>query len=506
MKSWKDLRIRTKLLIFYAATIVFIVLLNVFTNYNAFEYIRTINQNLTGYLDIHQIKSTLDVNHQAIDSYLRERRSQDMETFYSTIPKLWNQIEEADNRILGGSPYTNLPVYFQLNAIRAGTTAYLNLASEAIRKRNQGEEDFWLSYVRAEHVLNYVQIYVSTLLNIRMNEGVEANKALLDQANRIRFISFFLVFVVGTFLLSVSVLFANSVSRPIRRLERLSSRISSGKFDSGEIAVESQDEIGKLTITFNEMSRSIRLLVEGLQEKADLEKRLHDEELMIEKMGRSLQEAQFLGLQSQINPHFLFNTLNTIARTAAVEEASQTMALIHSLAKVFRYNLRNHDKPVRLTEELTILEEYLSIQKSRYGDRLHYSIHSTVCTDNIYLPCFTLQPFVENAMKYGIEPKEAGGFIRIEVRRRKETTLITIKDNGVGMDRKTLNAVMHDHEGVYKGQTSGIGIGNVVNRLNLHFGGDERISMQSKLNEGTTVRITIPEERREMLYVPAAHS
>ena len=230
-------------------------------------------------------------------------------------------------------------------------------------------------------------------------------------------------------------------------------------------------------------------MVEGLHEKADLERRLHEEEISMVRMQRSLQEARFMGLQSQINPHFLFNALNTISRTALFEGAEGTSGLIKSLATLFRYHLRDPRKWISLAEELSILREYLSIQQYRYGERLRYRIESSVSAEDIYIPAFTLQPLVENAVKHGIEPREEGGEITVEVHRSKQQIEVLVRDTGCGMDTYQANEILSS---TGKKEGSGIGVSNVRERLALFFGGREDFLVSSEKGLGTTVTIRIP--------------
>jgi len=210
-------------------------------------------------------------------------------------------------------------------------------------------------------------------------------------------------------------------------------------------------------------------------------------------MQRSLQEARFMGLQSQINPHFLFNALNTISRTAMFEGAEGTGGLIKSLATLFRYHLRDPRKKISLAEELTIVQEYLSIQQYRYGERLRYRIESTVPTENIYIPAFTLQPLVENAVKHGIEPREDGGEIVIEVNRSRQQIVVMVRDTGCGMDAAQAEGIFNPSG---KADGAGIGVSNVRERLALFYGGREDVQVSSEKGVGTTVRISIPVANR----------
>ncbi|HUX12128.1 MAG TPA: histidine kinase [Spirochaetia bacterium] len=497
-ERWKSLRLRDKLLSFYTVMIVIMVVINAATSYNAYRYMQVFNQNLITYFDIHQLQLTLETNRSSLESYLRTNAAAGLEGYYELFPRVWQLMgtieKEAD---------TSLEAYFQLRATQRGLDAYFKLAALAVRKRQLGAEDAYATYVRAEHINAYVKGYISLLLNIELSDGSKAFQRLVRRANGVQLLSFLALLGLGILSIMFGVLFSNSISRPIRRLADMSARIAGGDLDVGEMEVESHDEVGILSASFNSMSRSIQQMVLDLREKATLEKRLHEEELTIVKMEQSLQEAQFLGLQSQINPHFLFNTLNAIARTAMFEQATETSHLIQSLSRLFRYNLRDPRKTVTLKDELEITSEYMAIQKHRYQERLRFNVNCAIDTEQVAIPCFTLQPLIENSVKYGIEPKEEGGEISIDIRSRARKIRICIQDTGVGMSRAELRKVLNGKNGQYTGQTSGIGVANVVRRLHLLYSGEETFSMKSVPGEGTTITIVIPNREVEGADVSA---
>lgn len=477
-----------------------IVLINVATSFTAFNYMQVFNRHLTSYFNIHQLQIAIESSRVALERYMREKSPGQLDIYSGLVPRIRRLM-----RIVEAESNSSLEAYFQLRATERGLDAYFPLADEAIRKRAGGAEDYYATYVRSAKIQNYVDGYISQLLSIRLSDGSRSYQVLLHRAMTVRLLSFLAIVALGILSIVFGVLFSNYVSGPVRKLADLSSRIAAGDLDVGDMKVDSHDEIGILAASFNAMSRSIRQRVKDLREKAMLEKKLHEEELTIVKMEQSLHEAQFLGLQSQINPHFLFNTLNTIARTAMFERAEGTAQLIQSLSRVFRYNLRDSRKTVTLQEELQILEEYLALQKRRYDDRLEFRIRCGFDATGVSVPCFTLQPLVENAIKYGIEPKEEGGVLEVDVRRRAGMVHISVRDDGLGMTRRHLRAVLGGSPSSST-HSSGIGIPNVVDRLRLLYRGRERFTIRSSPGRGTVVHLAVPATWEAAGNVPTAHS
>jgi sensor histidine kinase YesM len=213
-------------------------------------------------------------------------------------------------------------------------------------------------------------------------------------------------------------------------------------------------------------------------------------------MGRALREAQFMSLQDQMRPHFLFNALNTISRSALLEEAPSTERLALGLGRLMRYSIGAGGGSVPLREELDVLREYLEFQSIRFGKRLAWRIDADERLGALPIPRFTLQPLVENAVRHGIEPLERGGAVRVRAALRRGRVRIVVADNGAGMGREraaALRAAGGDSAEPPLGvEGSGLGIANIKLRLALRYGDQARLCVSSAPGRGTVVRISMP--------------
>jgi len=208
-------------------------------------------------------------------------------------------------------------------------------------------------------------------------------------------------------------------------------------------------------------------------------------------------ELELKALQSQINPHFLFNTLNVISKLAYIEGAERTSEWTISTSKLLRYNLRKLDEPVTLREEVEHAKEYFSIQKARFRDRVMFQLDiDETCLDQV-IPCLTLQPLLENAFVHGIEGMEEGAIIQLSIRPRKNYIRITIADNGVGMEEDIRRAILQSSSYPFskKGHSTGLGMSNVLRRLQLFYGIEKLVKIYSTPNKGTTIVLTLPKKR-----------
>lgn len=225
-------------------------------------------------------------------------------------------------------------------------------------------------------------------------------------------------------------------------------------------------------------------------------KLLAEERRRIE-LENALRDLELKALQSQVNPHFLFNTLNTAARLAYLENASRTSEIVYSLASLLRYSLRNIDKLVSLKEEITHIKHYLYIQEVRYKGRIRAVIEIPEHLGDVLLPVMSLQPLVENAIVHGLEKKVEGGEVRIMAYEAGDLVKVEIADNGVGIKREVLERLGQSGP-TGTGHTTGLGLLNVDLRLKRYFGSSYGLQLESEPGRGTKVTLVFPKKVEEV--------
>ncbi|WP_327204763.1 sensor histidine kinase [Paenibacillus sp. DMB20] len=278
--------------------------------------------------------------------------------------------------------------------------------------------------------------------------------------------------VVLAFVVVISVFVSAKISKPIRRLEKSVKKVERGDFSSS-VDVQGFVEVERVSHRFNLMVQRIRELMQQIIREQEAKRK-----------------SELDVLQAQINPHFLYNTLNSVIRLAESGRNEEVVKTITSLSKLFRISLSKGSHIITVREELEHVRNYLIIQNIRYKNKFRFTIDA----EEQVLDCLTLklilQPLVENAIVHGLEELYGPGMIRIEARRVEGNVQIMITDNGLGMSPEKLVSVLNGCPDSKRG--SGVGVQNVQERIRLAYGQAYGLAFESEREEGTTVTVTLP--------------
>ncbi len=356
--------------------------------------------------------------------------------------------------------------------------------------------DYYLQYYETVEVGNYVDTYLEQMLRSNLRDG----NALYQTQRHILYLAPFCLAALLLFsalvLLRIQQWFSRQILDPVITLADAARTLAANQMDIPDVhVVDSDDEIGDLTGTFNRMKDDCRSLLTAQQEKEELTRELYEERLQLIAAENQLSAAQFAMLKQQMNPHFLFNTLTLISQTAQQECAAETDELIRQLSVLLRRNLYDRQDRATIRQELETIYSYMYIQESRFRDRVAFWVDCEVAPEAYSIPTFTLQPLVENAVSHGVAPKAAGGVIRIRVALRGGVLRVTVTDNGVGMDPAVRDRLRRLDD-VPAGQNNGIGVVNVARRLSI-LCPESSFHVASWQNVGTCIRIELPLEWAE---------
>ncbi|MFT9848203.1 sensor histidine kinase [Aneurinibacillus sp. REN35] len=287
------------------------------------------------------------------------------------------------------------------------------------------------------------------------------------------------------------------------QLEAVSSKVSELPLDKDKLfgylqQVSRQDEkkvSAAAELLFMTANYIVKTIAEQIaqQELTEKTQKLMEELRMRTELEKTLQDIELRMLHSQMNPHFLFNTLNTISRLAYLEGAEKTQEITYSLSRILRYNLRKIDKLVPLEEEMAYIRHYLFIQQTRYRDRIAFESRITPEAEHISIPLLTLQPLIENAIVHGFEPEGKPINIRLSGETDGKVCCFTVEDNGRGMPASKLADMLSNVRRRGTGHTTGIGLYNIHRRLQYQFGMEYGITnMKSASGKGMAITITLP--------------
>ena len=419
----------------------------------------------------------------AFEHYVREPSQESNQTFADACA--------AAEESLAALPFDYAKIgedrYARTWSLRQGYAGYQK-ARDAFLQLAPSAEDYVERMYAVMDQQDYLAEYALRLTQATLEQENTTYSSQATRLQRLPWLYFgLLAAAVALMLLLIRVL-NRAVVQPLLRLAQASRSIAGGDYTGADLPVHSGDEVGQLTGTFNRMKHAMAEHLSTLNA-------LHREEVRNLALEKDLEHTRLEVLKSQVNPHFLFNTLNMISCMARLEDASTTDQMIVHLGSLFRHNLRTKQQEVTLEEELDGLEDYIYLQQMRFDGRITVEKKIEADPAAVRLPSFTLQPIVENAFSHGLKSCEEGGRIRLRGWMQGRTLILTVADNGRGMTPAELDALQ---EKIAQSERTGrsIGLGNISRRITMLYP-EGRMQVFSREGHGTVIRFEIPQEDRE---------
>ena len=438
------------------------------------EGLTSVQENMTEYLNV---KTT-----EALENYYRSEQD-----FYAQVQNLSSDISSVTFKRMERN-------------IRNMSQQYIDAVGQTIEaKRGRNVEKYRIRYENATDLYEYINSYIYSL-NIEQFINNSENYNALSKVFRVfEFVSMFIMaaVIIGNVILIIN--FTGNLISPLRKLAGQADEVARGNFDIEFTDYKSHDEIGVVTNAFNQMVISIRQYIGQIQERMEIERQLKEKELLMEA---HLKDAQLKYLQAQINPHFLFNTLNAGAQLAMMEEADKTYEYVQKMAEFFRYNVKKGNDIVTVKDEIELVDNYIYILNVRFSGDIHYekSIEEKVL--DAPMPSMILQPIIENCINHGIREMAGKGKIWLTAFSFEGQPCISIRDNGIGMSAETIEKVL---AGTYREEElsgDSNGMNNIIVRLQLFTETEDVIDIISEgKNMGTEVRIYLKPSAREDKHV-----
>lgn len=304
---------------------------------------------------------------------------------------------------------------------------------------------------------------------------------------------FFVVVLCDTIMV---VMMTRRLTKPLKILSGRAKEVTAGDLSVDIPVFRTGDEVESLSKAFDKMMGSIREYVEAQRVSMEKENEMRENELKTQTL---LKDAQLKYLQSQINPHFLFNTLNAGMQLAMIEDADKTALFIENMAEFFRYNLSRINEDATLADEIQLVDHYIYILNVRFAGDIHYKKEIEPGLENVLVPSMILQPLVENAVQYGIRGVEWEGWVTLRIWQETGTVYIEVADNGRGMSRELIERVLRGEnvKNRKNSKSNGIGIYNVLERLQMYYTTEDVLEIKSDgEGKGTQFMLKIPKEVR----------
>lgn len=439
---------------------------------------------------LHELQIQLDEIQSSLETYLSVYSSSSLAKLLYSTETLDESLPESRQIYNDGEELLKREIYFLLDS-------YLIQVKQIIewkRGRNVSEytggfEDLYILY-------NYItkRIDIVSLQGFRSQLGEYGDFLVLFR--NIQIYSLILIILIMAFSFSILLRNINTVSYPIQQLSIMAEKISSGDFELPDVKFDSVNEINHVASAFNNMKNSISHYIKELQKQKEIEKQIMTERVRNLKMEQLLKRMELYTMQAQMNPHFLFNTINTGVQLAIVEEAEKTADFMENLAALFRYNIREKKFFVPLRHEYEGLKSYFNILKIRFPHSLSLElIIPEDLLDRFSCPAMILQPIVENSIIHAFKTKEGLGSIIVKIEFLDPILKISVKDDGIGIPGETVKALLTSHTHDYQLSSKVMGLENVIQRCYFFYPEEDNvIEINSESQSGTEIIININTE------------
>lgn len=494
--KWKNLPLQGKISSIYILANMLILIVNILLLIGINRMTNEIDMVYQGNLHLNKLSDALSDVQDNMTAYLSVKTTDALENYYRSEQTYREMVQDMQEDVTGVS-FDRME-----RNIKNMSEQYLSAVGQTIEaKRGRNVEKYRVRYENATVLYDYIDTYIDSLNSEQFKLNTENYTELLKAFRVFELLSILVMIVVIIGNAGMIIHLAGNIISPLKELAGQADEVAKGNFDIQLMEVDSMDEIGVVTKAFNQMVTSIRDYIERLRQSMEVERALKEKELMMEA---HLKDAQLKYLQAQINPHFLFNTLNAGAQLAMMEGADRTYRYVQNMAEFFRYNVKKGEEIVTVGEEIELVDNYIYILNVRFSGEIHFEKHIDDSLLNVQMPSMILQPIVENAVNHGIREMSGEGKINLAVYKADETVCISVKDNGVGMSSETINKVL---SGSYRDEekasdSNGVGMDNVIGRLKLFTERGDVMTIRSEgAGCGTEVIIYLQMKEREDEYV-----
>lgn len=488
-RKWNNASVRLKMLVAFIIPIVLILAVNIYMYVSINTMIARVDEIYVVNVSLNDLSEDLTLLQNSMKDYLESKSTNALNDYYKAEQDYRNGLAALDLKSSGTAVYA-----MQENIINQSDN-YLQTVGETITaKRGRNVEKYKASYEETVEMYSDLQTCIYALNNNQFKKNTSDYSILLSSLRSMEMITITILFFIGAVNVVVVFLMTKSMTMPLVDLSQAANEVAEGNFDVNIEASEGEDEISVVSKAFKQMLGSIQKYIAEIKDSVLRESMLKEHELVMENR---MKEVQLRSLQAQINPHFLFNTLNAGEQLAMMEGADKTTEFIENMADFFRYNIKKIDNDASIAEEIALVDKYVYLLNVRFTGEIYYSKDVEEEVTAVRVPSMILQPIVENAVNYGIRDIDWEGHIDLHVYKENGNVLLSIKDNGVGMSRDKIDRILSgDAVGEVSADhaaSNGIGLGNVIERLQIFTGQRDVMEIFSEgEGKGTEFVIKVP--------------
>ena len=477
-----------RLIVMFLSVILMIMFINIYIYYNVNSIVSNMNQVYEKNFVLNTITDELGMIQKSMTEYLENKNTDSMQNYYKHVQDYQHILDS-----LNIDTTNNNDMLMEKNIYNI-SQEYIILTDKCIAyKRGRDIVNYRRTHQETTKIHMYLSDYIDSLNSSLFVTNSSNYRIIVNVLNNTEQLSIGILCVALLFTILLIMYATNKITSPLKRLAHAANKVAEGELDIEPVVITSEDEVGVVTRAFNQMLSSIREYIEHIKINMEKERIMQEKELL---MDTHLKEAQLNYLQAQVNPHFLFNTLNAGAQLAMMEEADRTYAYIQNVADFYRYNVSSN-RSVTLKEEIELVDNYIYIINVRYSGDIHYSKHVDMNLSSVIVPTMILQPIVENSVKHGVRDIERRAEVSVYVESDGEFVHVRVKDNGLGIEQDVIEDIMSAENRVYNsGQhddNNGVGLKNVLTRMRLFYDIENVMDIYSEGKDmGTEIVLHIP--------------
>jgi sensor histidine kinase YesM len=461
-----------------------------YSGFTSLELDRSVEALFRSNLELEQIETTLDETESHFSEYLRTKSSDSLKDYIKTSTRLSEQARSLNRGVVSQDI-----LLLQYDLTRA-FDSYLRAAEAGVAaKRARDIPGYADKFETAGRHAAGARILIADLQSKFLSRSLQAFSTYRSLIPGVLLSDAMLV--LAATLLGFSLLwgYSRALTEPLTRLAQAAEAVGRGDYQADMPVLDTHDEIGTLARTFDQMRQGVRRSFQDIQARAEVERTLLHERMHVLELGHRLKDAELVALQTQINPHFLFNTLAAGVELAGTEEASRTEDFLQNLAVFIRYALTPPGRFVAVADEVECVKRYVWLLRLRFRSRFAFDVQVDDNLLDFEIPALILQPLVENSVGHGLADRETGGQVTVRGHAASGGAVLSVRDNGAGMERGEMDAILSEASGELP-LSQGIGLRNVIRRILLSTNGHGSVELGGGPGEGLEVKIFLPRYRQ----------